>query len=107
MLRPIEEFDFEDGRFPPLEETFKAAQDMRKDVEERPAPLQGKTEPLAHLSIVDYQDRLDRWLRQLSLEMNAKTGEVEPPTPGQMRVLDRVRDRVLVEFALNKESDEV
>ena len=80
---------------------------MIKESEERPAPFEGKTEPFAHLSVVDYERKLQEWFARVPAEKNEKTGVSEPPTHEQMRVLHRVRDRLLLEFALNKEDEEV
>ena len=93
-LTPAEEKNvheprFDDGRFPPLETAFKAAQELIKKTEERPAPFEGKTEPFAHVSVVEYGRKLDTWFASLPFEKNEKTGVAEPPTQEQMRVLER------------------
>ena len=93
-----------ESTFPEEAQTYhKAAQAFIKQTEERPAPFEGKTEPFAHLSYKAYEARLDNWMAKVKLEVNAETGKPEPPTHEQLRVLEKVRDRLLVEFALNKE----
>ena len=68
----VDEPSFDDGRYPPLETSLKAAKEMIKQEEERPAPFQNKTEPFAHLSVIDYNARLDQWFAKLQLEKTRK-----------------------------------
>ena len=66
-------------------------------VEERPAPFHGKTLPSASLTRVSYGQRLASW-------MEGVQREEEKPTSEQLAVLNRVAQRVLLEFRLEKKA---
>ena len=91
---------FDDGTFPDTSETLKAAQKMTSLDDERPAAFQNRTEPFTHLTVKDYGKRIRDWL-------TSTTTEKEPPTTEQRDVLNRVADRVLQEFALEHEGQDV
>ena len=91
----IEERFFDDGSFPSLKEMKKAQANAKHPVEEHPAPFQGKTLPSASLTTVSYGQRLANWMERLQQEE-------ERPTSEQLAVLDRVAERVLLEFRFEK-----
>ena len=92
----VEERFFDDGSVPPQAEIRKAVAKAKKLDEQRPSPFAGKTQPFTHLSVVNYGQRLQNWLDAVKLEDEA-------PTTQQLGVLQRVSDRVLLEFELEKE----
>ena len=92
----MQERFFDDGTFPPLKEVKTAAAQAQNPVEERPAPFAGKTMPTSSLSTTSYGHRLASWLQRVE-------EEEEPPTSEQMPILNRVSDRLLQEFQLEKE----
>jgi len=92
----MQERFFDDGTFPPLKEVKTAAAQAQNPVEERPAPFAGKTMPTSTLSTRDYGQRLASWLQRVQQEEEAPTGE-------QLSILNRVSDRLLEEFRLEKE----
>ena len=65
-------------------------------MEERPAPFQGKALLSATLTVVAYGQRLAAWMERVQREEEAPTSE-------QLVVLNRVTQRVLQEFRLEKE----
>ena len=87
---------FDGGTFPPLKEVKTAAAQAQNPVEERPAPFAGKTMPTSSLSTTSYGHRLASWLQRVE-------EEEEAPTSEQMSILNRVSDRLLQEFQLEKE----
>ena len=87
----MQERMFDDGTFPPLAEARKAVAQAKKPDEQRPPPFAGKTQPFAHLSVVDYGNRLNDWLE-------AVNREEEAPTTEQFDLITRVKDRVLQEI---------
>ena len=89
----MQERFFDDGTFPPLAEVRKAVAQAKKPDEQRPPPFAGKTQPFAHLSVVDYGNRLNDWLGALQREEEA-------PTTEQFELITRVKDRVLEEIRL-------
>ena len=95
VTRLISEHFF-DSSFPPLKEVKQALSKAKHPQEERPAPFQEKTLPFAALTVVAYGQRLASWL-------DAVKREGEAPTTEQLAVLNRVADRVLQEFRLEKE----
>ena len=74
----------------------EAVQAAGKAVEERPAPFEGKTMPLANLTVKDFGNRVHDWIR-------AVQQEEESPTAEQLDVLRAVAERILQEFQLDKE----
>ena len=63
----------------------------KSPLEERPAPIQGKTLPSACLTTIASGERLAAWLQSVKLEEEAPTAE-------QLAILDRVAQQVLQEF---------
>jgi len=92
----MQERFFDDGTFPPLKEVKTAVAQVKNPLEERPAPFAGKTLPTSSLSTTAYGQRLASWLQRVQQEE-------ETPTDEQLSVLNRVADRVLQEFRLEKE----
>ena len=88
------------GRFPPIKVAVQAARKATRMNEERQSPFKTGTEPYAHLSVINYEARLQSWLDKVPREK-------EPPNSEQMIVLRKVRDRLVLEFALNKEDADV
>ena len=95
VANTIEETLF-DGDFPPLAEMRKAVANVKQPDEQRPTPFAGKTQPFVNLSVINYGRRLDDW-------MAALLHEAEAPTTEQYSLLTNVKDRVLLEFQLEKE----
>ena len=91
----MQERFFDDGTFPPLKEVKTAVAQAQNPVEERPAPFAGKTLPTSTLSTTDYGQRLASWLKRVQQEEEAPTSE-------QLSILNRVSDRLLEEFRLDK-----
>ena len=81
---------------PPLKEMKQALTQAKNPQEDRPAPFQGKTLPFAALTVVAYGQGLASWLDTVQREGEA-------PTTEQLAVLNRVAERVLQEFQLEKE----
>ena len=96
VARLIHERFFDDGSFPPIKEVKTAVAQAKNPLEERPAPFAGKTLPTTSLSTMAYGQRLASWLQTVQQEE-------ETPTAEQLSVLNRVADRVLEEFRLEKE----
>ena len=92
----VQERLFDDGTFPPLVEMRKAVAKAKQPDEQRPAPFAGKTQPFVHLSVTDYGQRLHDW-------MDVVKHETRPPTAEQLGLLSQVKERVLLEFRLEKE----
>jgi len=95
VARLIHERFFDDGSFPPIKEVKTAVAQAKNPLEERPAPFAGKTLPTTSLSTIAYGQRLASWLETVQQEEEAPTAE-------QLAVLNRVADRVLQEFRLEK-----
>ena len=87
---------FDDGTFPPLKEVKAAVAQAKNPLEERPAPFAGKTLPTSTLTTMAYGQRLASWLQRVRQEEEEPTGE-------QLEVLNRVADRLLEEYRLEKE----
>ena len=92
----MQERFFDDGTFPPLKEVKTVVAQVKNPLEERPAPFAGKTLATSFLSTTAYGQRLASWLQKVQQEE-------EKPTAEQLSVLNRVADRVLQEFRLEKE----
>ena len=92
----VKEHFFDDGFFPPTAEVLKAAAEVVKNEEERPAPFEGSTAASTRASQVDYGKLLSDWFSELR-------NEKETPNSEQLTVLHAVRDRILQEKALEKE----
>ena len=92
----MQERCFDDGTFPPLKEVKAAVAQANNPLEERPAPFAGKTLPTSTLTTMAYGQRLASWLQRVQQEEEAPTGE-------QLSVLNRVADRLLEEYRLEKE----
>ena len=71
----IRERNFDDGTFPPQQETKKALERARKLDEARPAPFQGRTEPFASYSVTDYGALLEEWFIKIQAEEEKPTSE--------------------------------
>ena len=69
----VQERMLDDGTFLPLAEVRKTVAQAKKPDEQRPPPFAGKTQPFAHLSVVDYGNRLNDWLGALKREEEAPT----------------------------------
>ena len=95
VARLIDERFF-DGTFPPLKEMKKAVTIAKHPQEDRPAPFQNKTLPSAALTTIAYGRLLAKWLDEVQQED-------ETPTAEQLRILQRVAERVLAEFRLEHE----
>ena len=91
----MQERCFDDGTFPPLKEVKAAVAQAKNPLEERPAPFAGKTLPTSTLTTKAYGERVASWLQRVQQEEEAPTGE-------QLSVLNRVADRLLEEFRLEK-----
>lgn len=63
------------GHFPEVKDVKEAAQAARKTVEERPAPFEGKTMPLAHLTVKDFGTRVHDWIRHVQDAEGRPTAE--------------------------------
>ena len=77
----------------PWPETEIAIQAAKKALtldDKRPQPFEGKTEPYAHLTCVDYEARMQDWMTRVRKEKIAPTWE-------QMQVILRVKSRLLRE----------
>ena len=96
----IHERFFDDCSFPPLKESKKALEEVRKLDQQRPAPYEGRTTPSVTYSIKDYGGFLDNWLRNVQ-------NEKEKPTTEQLDILKKVKERILCEVQLEKEGNEV
>ena len=94
--RNMRERFFDDGTFPPLGEVRKAVAKAKEPDEQRPAPFAGRTQPYADLSITRYGQRLYEWL-------DALQHEAEVPTTEQLELIIQVKDRLLLEFVMEKE----
>ena len=92
----VQERRFDDGTFPSIKDIKGAVAQAKNPLEERPAPFAGKTLPTSSLSTMAYGQRLASWLQKVQQEE-------EKPTVEQLSVLNRVADRVLEEFRLEKE----
>ena len=68
----------------------------KKKGQERPAPFEGKTKPYLHLTTKAYGKRLEDWFAALRKE------EMKPADE-DMRVLQKVAARILIEFGLDKD----
>jgi hypothetical protein len=68
--------------------------------DQRAAAFQHRTPPYAHLTVHEYGDRITQWLDAVELE-------AEPPTKQQNTILQRVSQRILQEFALTHEGEDV
>ena len=97
--RIMERF-FDGGTFPPTITLKKAVEKIQKADDVRPQPFTGKTLPYVHLTRVDYGKRIDDWFAKLMLEK-------EVPSLKQAEVLARVRERVVAEFCLAKEGNDL
>ena len=95
----ISERLFDDGTFPPAAAMKKAVEKIKKADEMRPQPFTRQTLPYAHFSVLDYGQRIAAWFAKLPLEKEA-------PSARQAEVLERIRERVLLEFRLTKEGTE-
>ena len=91
----MQEHCFDDGTFPPLKEVKAAVAQAKNPLEERPAPFAGKTLPTSTLTTKAYGERVASWLQRVQQEEEAPTGE-------QLSVLNRVADRLLEEYRLEK-----
>ena len=78
----------------------KAVTEACKDKQERYHPFTGATEPSVRYTVVQYAENIEQWFARVRVE--ART-----PNPQQLAVLHRVRDRVLQEFAMEKEGDDI
>ena len=96
ITRVMQERFFDDGTFPPLKEMTTAVAQAKHPLEERPAPFARKPLPMTTLSTMAYGQRLASWMQRVQQED-------EIPTAEQLTVLNRVADRVLEEFRLEKE----
>ena len=92
----IRERFFDDGAFPPVEESKKAFAEAKKESDARPAPFAGRTSPLVSLSVTDYGQRLEHWMEKLLRE--PMTPEAE-----DLEILRAVVARIKVGFQLEKE----
>ena len=86
--KPPEETFFDDGTFPEMKDVKEAVQAAKKAVEERPAPFEGKTMPLANLTVTDFGNKLHDWIRAVQQEKASPTAE-------QLDVLRAVAERIL------------
>jgi hypothetical protein len=98
--RRIKERHFDDGSVPAPDGLKKTVTKMKTADEKRPEPFQGKTMPHAELTVHDYGQRINEWFARIAAEEKA-------PNRKQLEVLERVRDRVLLEFRLFKEGDDL
>jgi len=89
--RQARECTFRKGSFPKSKDALKAAEKMIHLKDEKKMPFQSKTMPWACLSIEDYGKRLFTCLATFQTEEMSPTAE-------QMRILERVAVRVLLEF---------
>ncbi len=89
-----------DGEYPTTKDALKAASETIRLDDARQHPFAGSTLPFAFLTVREYGQKLTKWL-------SAVQDEEDPPTAEQMRVLRRVADRILTEFALEKEGEDV
>ena len=87
---------FEEKAWPPAAEVAKAANEMIKAQEDRPAPFEGRTSPFARYTVLQYGKALHEWFAKLATEK-------ERPNHEQLSVLHAVRDRIVVEIELEKE----
>ena len=71
-----------------------------KETEERPAPFAGITQPGSKVSVVEHEEHLNNFFKEIAAEK-------EPPTSEQMNILRDVKNRILLELRLEKEGDEV
>jgi hypothetical protein len=95
--RGIEERFFDDGSVPAPDGLKKAAK-MKAADEKRPEPFQGKTLPHAELTVHEYGLQINEWFARVTREKKA-------PNREQLVLLERVRERVLLELRLFKEGD--
>jgi len=91
MVEPF----FNDGSFPPAADALKAAAEAVKNAEERPQPYGGRTEPLTQHGVREYARMMDEWMEKLDKEKLRPNAE-------QRGVLDRVRQRILVEAEIRR-----
>ena len=63
--RNIKETFFDDGRFPPSEQSKAAFAAKRSTKENLTQPLEGKTLPYVHLAVQKYGKRVTTWMEQL------------------------------------------
>jgi len=96
----VKERLFDNGTYPDTKDTLKAALQAMQANDDRTAPFQYKTQPFAFLTVKEYGTRIRDWLQKIEQSK-------EPPTREQMSLIKRVADRVLHEFALKKEGDDV
>ena len=92
----IAERFFDDGSLPTVKESKAAFDSAMKKGVDRPAPFQSKTLPYLHLTTFDYGKRIQDWFEALRQEQMQ-------PAEEDMKVLQQVADRVLIEFRLEKE----
>ena len=81
-------------------DSYSSSQKALKLDGKRPQPFEGKTEPYAHLTSVDYDARMQDWMMRVRKERIA-------PTLEQMQVILRVKSRVLREFEESKLGEEL
>lgn len=92
----VEEVFFDDGTFPPCQETLRAAAEAVQNAEDRPAPFGAGTPPSVRYTTTNYGQLLDDWFAKLMCEEAV-------PNQEQLSVLTRVRERVMDEIELANE----
>ena len=87
---------FVDGAFPDREKVKRAFRQIKQAENVRPLPFANATPGRLALSVDLYGAKIDAWFAKVQKEK-------EPPTEEQWAVLRRVRDRVLIEYRIEKE----
>ena len=87
----MEEVFFDDGTFPPCQETLRAAAEVAHNAEDRLAPFGAGTPPSVRYTTTNYGQLLDNWFAKLMCEEAV-------PNQEQLSVLTRVRERAMGEL---------
>ena len=96
VLRDVREQSFSKGTFPDGGQIKKAWRKLAQAENARPLPFANATPGRVQLSVDLYGARIDDWFAKLRIEKDG-------PTDEQWYVLRHVRDRVLLEYRLEKE----
>jgi hypothetical protein len=92
----IAEPTFREGTFPTRDKIKTAFAKLKATENVRPMPFANATLASMKLSVDLYGTRIEAWFAAVAREK-------EPPTQEQWQVLDRIKDRVLVEYSIEKE----